>query len=121
MQEYESAKQRFSLQDSPKVYDLQLASPDLYASRSPDVQGYDSDQELVLLSKADLQAFFDPVIDQITELVRTQVRDVGNRGRSRIQTLLPLGEFGDSLYLKANLSTWCVENSIRRATPHSGG
>ena len=121
MLEFASAKQRFSLEDSRKVYTLHIAIPDFYASSSPDVEGYDSDEGLVLLSKADLQACFDPVVDQITELVRTQVRDVANRGRPRIQTLLLLGEFVDSPYLKANLSTWCVENSIRLVTPHPGG
>ncbi|EEP75420.1 conserved hypothetical protein [Uncinocarpus reesii 1704] len=62
---------------------------------------YDDEECLVMINDGDLRAVFDPVVDQILELVRQQIKDANaETGKNTINKIILVGGFGDSEYLR---------------------
>ncbi|KAK3897524.1 hypothetical protein C8A05DRAFT_19735 [Staphylotrichum tortipilum] len=123
MASFEKAKQSFGSSDS--------ASFDIYPI---DLQGnvpqehYDEDEAAVILSRTDMEKLFNPVIGGILLLVKQQVDSISYSKGKQINTIVVVGGFGNSDYLKRELDTWCKANGeikcirpdfwgLERATP----
>jgi hypothetical protein len=74
----------------------------------------------VILAIADMQALFDPVVEAVFKLVGGQVEQVRRGGEPRIETMVLVGGFGSSPYIKERLGEWCAERDIRLTTPVTG-
>jgi hypothetical protein len=61
--------------------------------------------------RMDMLSFFQPVVDKIIKLLKDQIRRSENEHNScRINTVLLVGGFGDSLYLLEVIKSWCKKN-----------
>ncbi|KAH8762343.1 Hsp70 family protein-like protein [Hyaloscypha finlandica] len=76
----------------------------------PDSVFYDGEEKLVKLSYDDMQDLFDPVIQDITQLVGQQVRDAKSNNAAKIDRIILVGGFGESPYLFKELGKWCRRN-----------
>jgi hypothetical protein len=81
---------------------------------------YDHRRSHVLLSQGDLKLLFDPVVDMIIRLVEDQATQVERNRAAPIDTLVLIGGFGASPYLRERLQEWCAKSDIRLTTPWSG-
>ncbi|KAH0606557.1 uncharacterized protein H6S33_003391 [Morchella sextelata] len=64
----------------------------------------------LVISREEMKAIFDPVIDKIIPLVKSQVRNVEAKASLRLTSVLLVGGFGSSKYLLKRL-----ENEVRKA------
>ncbi|KAK1761578.1 hypothetical protein QBC47DRAFT_397543 [Echria macrotheca] len=74
----------------------------------------------VILTREDMKSLSDPVLDVILKFVGDQVDQVTRANEPSIQTLVLVGRFGSSPYLKESLGVWCTERDIRLTTPWNG-
>lgn len=120
MDQFEMRKRDFSLETpSRKAYRLNLPMRELVVT--PELEKYyDADFSVILLTKEDMKSLFDPVVEIILKLVKSQVDQVKRDKEPRIQTLCHVGGFGSSPYVKERLREWCSENDIRLTTPWNG-
>lgn len=81
---------------------------------------YEKRSSSVLLTQADYQELFDPVIDTVIKLVEDQVEQIKAANERLIDTIVLVGGFGSSPYLKERLGDWCSGRNIRLTTPLSG-
>lgn len=125
MDQFENKKKDFSMKSpSKRAQRLFLPMTDL-PPRSAAGGGidkwYDRRFSAVLLSQEDMKALFDPVVDIILRLVRDQVEQVKRRKEPAIETIVLVGGFGSSPYVRERLLDWCADARIRLTTPWSGG
>ncbi|KAL7934660.1 actin-like ATPase domain-containing protein [Trichoderma chlorosporum] len=121
MDAFESKKKDFKMEDSVtrKASRLPLRMPQL--KMTPDLERYYQKRLYsVLLSQADFQAVFDPVIDNIIKLIQDQVDRVRQGNERPIETIILVGGFGSSPYLNERLAGWCRPRNIRLSTPATG-
>jgi molecular chaperone DnaK (HSP70) len=105
MASFEKAKQSFGTteNDSFEVYPI-------------DMQGefgqdhYDEDEAAVILSRRDMEEIFDPVVKDVLRLVSQQVDYSLHSKGKRITSIVLVGGFGNSDYLKRKLDAWCTTN-----------
>ncbi|KAH6612882.1 hypothetical protein B0J18DRAFT_447382 [Chaetomium sp. MPI-SDFR-AT-0129] len=92
MASFEKAKQSFgtSENDTFDIYPIDLQGD--FAE-----EHYDEDEAAVTLSRADMKELFDPVVEDILRLVGQQ-------------SIVLVGGFGNSDYLKRELDAWCAIN-----------
>jgi hypothetical protein len=89
-----------------------------------------------MIHSKDIQGLFDPVVTDISNLVREQVREVWRKGAAidvilpffdfsggqmltlTIQRIILVGGFGESPYLYKTLAQWCkVNGNIKLMRP----
>lgn len=75
-----------------------------------DCEYYDEEDRIVLLTYKDMQALFDPVVAEITNLIKQQVKAAKDTQNAKINRLILVGGFGESSYLNKKLKTWCKRN-----------
>lgn len=81
---------------------------------------YDQAQYKVLITRQDMQSLFDPVVDKILQLVADQERRTRKEAGKPIKTIVLVGGFGSSPYVKDKLKDWCESRKIRLTTPMNG-
>ncbi|KAH8650615.1 Hsp70 family protein-like protein [Tricladium varicosporioides] len=106
MLSFETAKRDFGRNDDDddirEVTDLKLDIPDS--------EFYDEEEQVVKLTYKDIQGLFDPVITEISNLVRQQVKEVRRKKGAAIDRIILVGGFGESPYLNKALAEWCKAN-----------
>jgi hypothetical protein len=120
MDVFEHKKRDFSMKNpSTKPIKIHLPMPALPIDSNLE-QYYNRRLSYVLLSHADMKSLFDPVVDMVIKLVDDQVVKVKRAKAAPIDTLVLIGGFGASPYLRERLQEWCAKSSIRLTTPWSG-
>lgn len=117
---FEHKKRDFSMKNpSTKPQKIFLPMPGLPRDTNLE-QYYDRRRSYVLLSHDDMKSLFDPVVDMIIRLVDDQVAQVKRLRAAPIDTLVLIGGFGASPYLRERLQEWCAKSNIRLTTPWIG-
>ncbi|KAF3482027.1 uncharacterized protein GIQ15_04786 [Arthroderma uncinatum] len=95
MNKFEVIKRDFRLSNGPMDFEipLNMNAPDANSNH------FDSDEQLVLLTRDDLLLIFDPVVKQILALVQQQIQEAQEVARY-INRIILVGGFGDSEYLR---------------------
>lgn len=81
---------------------------------------YEKRSSSVLLNHEDYRSLFDPVVDMVLNLIDEQVSQVERENENPISTIVLVGGFGSSPYLRESISEWCKSRDIHLATPMSG-
>ena len=120
MDQFESRKKDFSMNNpSRRTQRFPLHMPRL--KLTPElVKYYEKRSASILLTNADFKLLFDPVIDRVLKLIESQVQQVKEANGPAIETIVLVGGFGSSPYLKERLLEWCGGANIRLTTPISG-
>ncbi|KAK0717343.1 hypothetical protein B0T26DRAFT_775631 [Lasiosphaeria miniovina] len=120
MDDFELAKQDFTISNpSRRPRRIALAMRSLVVT--PDLEKYyDEGMGQIKLYNEDMNTVFDPVVDVILKLVADQVDQAKRLNEPRIQTIVLVGGFDSSLYIKDRLGPWCAERDIRLTTPWHG-
>ncbi|KAM3433684.1 hypothetical protein MY4824_005810 [Beauveria thailandica] len=120
MNQFEQRKKDFSRGNvSRRAHRIPLFMPAMnYTSETE--KFYEKRSSSVLLTHEDLQNIFDPVVKKILALVRDQVDRTKELGETRISTIVLVGGFASSPYLRESIQDWCDENEMRLTTPMSG-
>ncbi|TGO59243.1 hypothetical protein BOTNAR_0166g00110 [Botryotinia narcissicola] len=105
MAAFETLKRDFGRTDEREVGELGPLNLDVM-----DSDHYDTEDRLVLLSFEDMEDLFDPVIAEITSLVRKQVAAAKESKNARINRIILVGGFGESPHLNKQLKKWCRQN-----------
>ncbi|KAL4733033.1 hypothetical protein BDV11DRAFT_200880 [Aspergillus similis] len=115
MRRFETLKRDFGVSDEQTVHELPLNM----TLDEPDPRYFDEDERMVLISSDDLRTVFDPVVDQIIQLVRKQIEDANNEaGKDSINRIILVGGFGDSEYLReAFKSSFALNGKIAITVP----
>ncbi|KAH7411293.1 Hsp70 family protein-like protein [Cadophora sp. MPI-SDFR-AT-0126] len=106
MRNFERVKRDFGLKEDDDVQEL---GP-IRLNFTPDSEYYDEDEHVIKLSYTDLQKVFDPVIEEITKLVRQQIREAKDKKGAVIDRVILVGGFAESPYLHKTLTEWCRDN-----------
>ncbi|KAL7947533.1 actin-like ATPase domain-containing protein [Trichoderma barbatum] len=122
MDEFERKKKDFKMKNPASRRDCRLKLPELAPKITKDLERfYEKKSKSVLLSLADLEAIFDPVVDKIIKLIEDQVGRVKELVDERpIETIILVGGFGSSPYLNERLMDWCEPRGIRLTVPATG-
>ncbi|TGO11634.1 hypothetical protein BTUL_0105g00240 [Botrytis tulipae] len=105
MAAFEALKRDFGRADDREVGELGPLNLDVVDSAY-----FDEEDRLVLLSHQDMRALFDPVITEITRLVKQQVKTAKDTQNAKINRIILVGGFGESPYLNTKLKAWCKRN-----------
>ncbi|KAH0528137.1 hypothetical protein TsFJ059_003035 [Trichoderma semiorbis] len=120
MDQFELKKKDFSKKTpSKRAHRLMLHMPGLKVNSSME-KYYERRSSSVLLTQEDYKMLFDPVIDMIIRLVEEQVSQIKMKKERPIETIVLVGGFGSSPYLKEQLTEWCQNRGIRLTTPITG-
>lgn len=68
------------------------------------------------ISRAEMRSLFDPIVDQIIELIKAQV-DAVTRGPHAVNSILLVGGFGESEYLYQKVQAWAHRLRIQVIQP----
>ncbi|KAI9842642.1 MAG: hypothetical protein M1837_007009 [Sclerophora amabilis] len=68
------------------------------------------------ISRAEMRDLFDPIIDQLIELIKVQVMTV-SAGPQRVNSILLVGGFGESEYLFKRIAAWASQWDIQVIQP----
>ena len=68
------------------------------------------------ITREEMRSLFDPIIDQIISLIKTQVMAV-SAGPQRVNSILLVGGFGESEYLYQRVHTWASQYDIQVIQP----
>jgi tRNA A37 threonylcarbamoyltransferase TsaD len=68
------------------------------------------------MDSVEMKSFFDPVVEKIVELVRSQVAQAEHK-RKNVDRIILAGGFGESQYLYETLETWAERHSISLILP----
>jgi hypothetical protein len=71
---------------------------------------YDFENDEILVSTADFQQCFDPVVARIIKIVSNHIKQAQKKGTAAIKLIILAGGFADSLYLWKSLHKWCQED-----------
>lgn len=117
---FEHKKRDFSMKN-PSTRPQKLFLPMQNLPKDPNIDKYyERNRSYVLLSHEDMKSLFDPVIDMVIKLVDDQVTQVKRLNAAPIDTLVLIGGFGASPYLRERLLEWCAKSKIRLTTPWNG-
>ncbi|KAL7802898.1 actin-like ATPase domain-containing protein [Trichoderma afarasin] len=120
MDQFELKKKDFSKKTpSKRAHRLMLHMPGLKVSSAIE-KYYERRSSSVLLTQEDYKGLFDPVISMIIRLVEEQVNQIKLKKERPIETIVLVGGFGSSPYLKEQLTEWCQNKGIRLTTPITG-
>ena len=120
MDQFELKKRDFSMKyPSRRPHRLNLTMRDLVMTTELKPH-YEENFGHVLITQDDMLSLFKPVADKVIELVSNQVdRSVEDSGK-KIDTIVLVGGFSSSPYIKERLQEWCQLRSIRMTTPWKG-
>ncbi|KAL6811160.1 actin-like ATPase domain-containing protein [Trichoderma sp. SZMC 28013] len=120
MDQFELKKKDFSRKTpSKRAHRLMLHMPGL--THSPFIEKYyERRSSSVLLTQEDYKMLFDPVINMIIRLVEEQVNQIKLKKERPVETIVLVGGFGSSPYLKEQLTEWSQKRGIRVTTPITG-
>ncbi|KAH8702220.1 Hsp70 family protein [Talaromyces proteolyticus] len=117
MRRFEALKRNFGLDTEDTTYELPLNI------RSSQVapEYYDEEEGSVIVSDQDLRDVFDPVVDQIIRLIKTQMQDANKEMETgTINRIILVGGFGDSEYLRqAVKKTFGSEKKLTITIPNN--
>ncbi|KAI9373397.1 hypothetical protein BJX61DRAFT_533164 [Aspergillus egyptiacus] len=115
MKRFEVIKRDFGNYESESTFELPLNMHVVDAGP----MHFDEEERLVIMTNDDLCKVFDPVVDQIVQLVRDQLEEAKNQaGEDIINRIIPVGGFGDSEYLrKAMTSAFASTGQITITVP----
>lgn len=122
MNQFELKKRDFSMKipsRRPARFNLPMRS----LVMTPELKKYyEENYGYVLLTQDDMKSLFDPVVEIILELVAGQVDRAKESENKTIDTLVLVGGFGSSPYIKEKLQEWCESrpSPIRLTTPLTG-
>jgi tRNA A37 threonylcarbamoyltransferase TsaD len=120
MDQFELKKKDFGgSAPSKRAHRIQLHMPGLKPTAEME-QYYEKRSSSILLRHQDYKSLFDPVVDTILDLIDDQVSQIKTSGETAIETIVLVGGFGSSPYLRENISSWCQYRNIRLTTPISG-
>ncbi|KAL7790952.1 actin-like ATPase domain-containing protein [Trichoderma ceciliae] len=120
MDQFELKKKDFSMKTpSRRAHRLVLYMPKLKITSATE-KYYERRSSSVLLTQEDYKILFDPVIDMVVSLVEDQMNQIKAKNERHIETIVLVGGFGCSPYLKERLIEWCQVRGIRLTTPISG-
>ncbi|OTA02216.1 hypothetical protein A9Z42_0025540 [Trichoderma parareesei] len=120
MDQFELKKKDFSMQTpSKRAHRLVLHMPQLQLTMKT-AKYYEKRSSSILLTQEDYKMLFDPVVDMIIGLVQDQVNQVRKKGECPIESIVLVGGFGSSPYLKERLTEWSETRGIRLTTPITG-
>ena len=68
------------------------------------------------ITREEMRALFDPIIDQIIALIKNQVMTV-SAGPQQVNSILLVGGFGESEYLYKRVHAWAYQYSIQVIQP----
>ncbi|CAD6450069.1 da6a4bb9-e93e-481b-ba9f-35eb6b8a01e0 [Sclerotinia trifoliorum] len=118
MTAFETLKRDFGRNDEKEVGEL--GPLNLAVSNS---DHYDEEDRLVLLTHEDMEDLFDPVVAEITSLVKEQVKAAKAAKNAIINRIILVGGFAESPHLNKELKKWCRQNGnitlIRPLHPQS--
>ncbi|KAL2819288.1 hypothetical protein BDW59DRAFT_151587 [Aspergillus cavernicola] len=115
MNTFEGVKRDFGNSDEQTTFELPLNMP----LDDPDPKYFDDDERLVIISSDDLRNMFDPVVDQIIQLIKKQIEEAKKEaGKDVINRVVLVGGFGDSEYLRQAIrSTFENDGKITVTVP----
>ena len=121
MDQFEMKKRDFSMSSvSRRPHRLTLLMRSLVMT--PELEKYyDPDFSCIFLTQEDMKSLFDPVVDIILKLVEDQVAQVKSKKEPRIETMVLVGGFGSSPYIRERLLEWSAQQDIRLTSPWGGG
>lgn len=120
MDQFELKKKDFSSKNpSRRPHRLPLHMPLLKQTARLD-EYYEKRSSSVLLTHKDYKSLFDPVVDTILDLIDEQLSQIKEKDETAIETIVLVGGFGSSPYLRESISEWCRARDIRLTTPVSG-
>ncbi|KAL7805233.1 actin-like ATPase domain-containing protein [Trichoderma aethiopicum] len=120
MDQFELKKKDFSMKTpSKRAHRLVLHMPQLQDTTTT-TKYYEKRSSSVLLTQEDYKMLFDPVIDTIIGLVQDQVNQIKEKSECPIGTIVLVGGFGSSPYLKERLTEWSEIRGIKLTTPITG-
>lgn len=103
MKEFESHKKHFGASELDD-FEVTLNMP---GGETLSTDNYDWSEKVVRFSQADMASFFQPAIQGVKELIKQQLDLVQNSKSARVKKICLVGGFGDSIYLKRVLDSWC--------------
>ncbi|KAH8808655.1 Hsp70 family protein-like protein [Xylogone sp. PMI_703] len=106
MSSFEKYKQDFGLRDDRD--DIREIGPITLDVADSDF--YDDEERVVRLTYEDMEGLFDPVIEEITNLVGKQVAVAKESKNAEIDRIILVGGFAESPYLHNALDEWCWRN-----------
>ncbi|KAI8270021.1 hypothetical protein K4K58_012203 [Colletotrichum sp. SAR11_239] len=113
--QFEDKKKNFSIETASKrPTKLNLKMEGLEGIRNLETY-YDQAQYKVLITRQDMQSLFDPVVDKILQLVADQERRTRKEAGKPIETIVLVGGFGSSPYVKDKLKDWYGRLSLDQA------
>ncbi|KAH8715147.1 Heat shock protein 12B [Beauveria bassiana] len=120
MNHFEQRKKDFSSSNaSRRAHRIPLLMPALkHTSRTE--KFYEKRSSSILLTHGDLVDIFKPVVKKIKFLIEDQVYQTKEKGETPISTIVLVGGFASSPYLRESIQDWCDENEMRLTTPMSG-
>lgn len=120
MDRFEQRKKDFSRSNARRrVHRIPLFMPDL--KHSPKTESYyEKRSSSVLLTFEDFKELFHPVVKKIVGLIDDQVSRTAEQKETPITTIVLVGGFASSPYLRESIQEWCEEHEIRLTTPMSG-
>ncbi|KAL2201124.1 hypothetical protein P885DRAFT_25997 [Corynascus similis CBS 632.67] len=113
MASFEKAKQSFGTSENES---FEIHPIDMQGNLQQ--EHYDPDEAAVILSKRDMERVFDPVVQDVLNLLSRQVERISHNKGKRINTVVLVGGFGNSDYLKRKLDSWCAINRIKCLRPN---
>ncbi|KAL2138658.1 hypothetical protein VTI28DRAFT_6461 [Corynascus sepedonium] len=109
MASFEKAKQSFGTSENES---FEIHPIDMQGNLQQ--EHYDPDEAAVILSKRDMERVFDPVVQDVLNLLSRQVERISHNKGKRINTVVLVGGFGNSDYLKRKLDS-CQAAVVRGA------
>ncbi|KAH0541830.1 hypothetical protein FGG08_003713 [Glutinoglossum americanum] len=106
---FETAKTAF--RDAPGQHKFFVNVPTVDEIREAGVEGGHFG-----ISRQEMRSLFDPVIDQIIDLIKHQVMTV-SQGAQRVNSILLVGGFGESEYLYKRVSQWAGRFDVQVIQP----
>lgn len=120
MDRFEQRKKDFSFSNvRRRVHRIPLFMPDLKHPAKTESY-YEKRSSSVLLTFADFKELFNPVVKKIIGLINDQVSRATDQKETPISTIVLVGGFASSPYLRESIQEWCEGNEIRLTTPMSG-
>lgn len=120
MDHFEQRKKDFSHSNaSRRAHRIPLFIPGLKHSSSTE-KFYEKRSSSILLTHEDFKQLFDPVVKKILALIDDQVYRTKKNGETPITTIVLVGGFASSPYLRESIQHWCDANEMRLTTPMSG-
>ncbi|KAJ3492701.1 hypothetical protein NLG97_g5203 [Lecanicillium saksenae] len=120
MDMFEQRKKDFSRSTANRrAHRIPLFLPGLKHTHHTD-KFYEKRSSSILLTHEDMRALFDPVVKKIIALIDDQVSRTQGQGETPISTIVLVGGFASSPYLRESLQQWCDDSDIRLATPITG-